>query len=174
MTYSTFPPRPAGLIRGDWRGRGDDLRGSRAPSSASAPSTPWRMSPSAGAIDPAVLIDSIINLENWTTQAHTIPLDTSGRLKVVLTGAGNYVCELRRGGLAQQVKFSAPIYLPEKRPEAPETTYGTIIWLDWRPNWRKRQRQFESADCYQPPGRHQRRSLQWISCISTTPTIQLS
>ena len=61
----------------------------------------------------------IISLENWTAQAHTIEMDTSGSLKVRVERRGDrYVWELHRDGLAQPVKFSAPIYLSEEAARA--------------------------------------------------------
>jgi hypothetical protein len=114
MTYSTLPPDPPDLSDGI----GANAKLGQRPVD---PRGGCRRQP--GPLTQPVSIDAIISLENWTTQAHTIPLDTSGRLKVVLTGAGKYVCELRRGGLAQQVKFSAPIYLPEEAARS----YGNDI-----------------------------------------------
>jgi hypothetical protein len=83
-----IPPGPPDLSAGVGAVAGDDLHGSRTRSSAGASSTSWRVSLSAGPLTQPVSIDAIISLENWAAQAHTVHMDTSGRLKVVLTGAG--------------------------------------------------------------------------------------
>jgi hypothetical protein len=61
-----------------------------------------------------VTIDINNSLGEIGCGAHTVSMDDSRSLKVHVEKRGNkYVWELHREGVAQAVKFSAPIYLSE-------------------------------------------------------------
>ena len=62
-------------------------------------------------------------------------MDTSGSLKVRVERRGDkYAWELHRDGVAQPVKFSAPVYLSE---EAARTS-GNEVRKDYLARWAKK------------------------------------
>ena len=78
-------------------------------------------------------------------------MDTNGSLKVRVERRGDkYVWELHRNGLAQPVKFSAPIYLSEEaaRNSGNDVRKNHLARLTAR--GRKGQGQYKSADGHQP------------------------
>ena len=68
-------------------------------------------------------------------------MDCSRSLEVRVEKRGDkYVWELHREGIAQPVKFSAPVYLSEAAARTSGDEVRKTIWLDWLPERRREHR----------------------------------